>query len=142
MPLHDIKTDNLIELDLQANNLHSEDLFILSQYLKHNHSIKKINLSKNCIGFKYVEESKVIEIKMKHQDKLRDFAYQQLFYDSLGLEHFSLALTNANRLQSLDLSENDLGPTNFALLQKVFEVNTNIECLNIADCKINDEQTK
>ena len=139
MPLHDIKTDNLIELDLQANNLHSEDLFILSQYLKHNHSIKKINLSKNCIGFKYVEESKVIEIKMKHQDKLRDFAYQQLFYDSLGLEHFSLALTNANRLQSLDLSENDLGPTNFALLQKVFEVNTNIECLNIADCKINDE---
>ena len=127
MPLHDIKTDNLIELDLQGNNLHSEDLFILSQYLKHNHSIKKINLSKNCIGFKYVEESKVIEIKMKHQDKLRDFAYQQLFYDSLGLEHFSLALTNANRLQSLDLSENDLGPTNFALLQKVFEVNTNIE---------------
>lgn len=75
MPLHDIKTDNIVILDLPENNLHSEDLFILSQYLKHNHSIKEINLSKNCIGFKYVEESKVIEIKMKHQDKLRDFAY-------------------------------------------------------------------
>ena len=76
MPLHDIKTNLIIELRLVEVGLHSEDLFILSQYLKHNTSITHINLSKNQIGFKYVEESKQIEIKMKNQDKLKDFSLQ------------------------------------------------------------------
>ena len=76
MPLHDIKTDQLIELRLRDAGLHSEDLFILSQYLKHNHSITKIDLAKNNIGYRYVEESKQIEIKMKNQEKLKDFSFQ------------------------------------------------------------------
>ena len=76
MPLQDIKTNILIELNLNGVGLHSEDLFIISQYLKHNTSITHINLSKNCIGFKYIEESKQIEIKMKNQDKLKDFSFQ------------------------------------------------------------------
>mgnify|MGYP002396097479 FL=1 len=78
---------------------------------------------------------------MKNQDKLKDFSFQQHFYDSIGLEHFSLALSNDNRLEHLDLSENDLGPKNFSLLQKIFKVNTKIESLNIADCWIDGEQT-
>jgi hypothetical protein len=40
-----------------------------------NNSVTKINLSKNQIGFKYVEENKIIEIKMKNQDKLKDFSF-------------------------------------------------------------------
>ena len=142
MPLHDIKNDHLMHLTLKDKGLHSEDLFILSQYLKHNHSITHINLSKNNIGFKYVEENKVIEIKMKNQDKLKDFSFQQLFYDSLGLEHFCLALCKTDRLVHLDISENDLGPKNFNLLHKVFRKNTKIECLNIADCMIDGKETK
>jgi hypothetical protein len=47
----------------------------------------------------------------------------QLFYDSLGIEHFSLALTETKRLKFLDLSENDLGPDNFCILQKIFVSN-------------------
>lgn len=66
MPLLQIKTDSMRELILVDSGLHSEDLFILSQYLKHNTSIVKIDLSKNRLGLKYVEESKVIEYKMKH----------------------------------------------------------------------------
>jgi hypothetical protein len=54
------------ELTLVDSGIHSEDLFILSQYLKHNTSIVKINLSKNRIGLKYVDESKDIEYKMKN----------------------------------------------------------------------------
>lgn len=73
-------------------------------------------MSKNNLGFKYVDENKVIEIKMSHQDKLKDFSFQTLFYDSLGLEHFSLALLNTDRITQLDISENDLGPQNFSLL--------------------------
>jgi hypothetical protein len=75
MPLHNIKTDQLVELTLRDQGLNSEDLFILSQYLKHNHSITYIDLSRNNIGFKYVDENKVIEIKMKNQDKLKDFSF-------------------------------------------------------------------
>ena len=104
--------------------LHSEDLFILSQYLKHNDSITHINLSKNSLGFKYVEQDKQIEVKMKNQDKLKDFSFQQIFYDSLGLEHFSLALSQTDRLKYFDISENDLGPANFQVLQKIFVSNT------------------
>ena len=55
MPLHDIKSNQLTQLILVDVGLHSEDLFILSQYLKHNESITHINLSKNNLGFKYVE---------------------------------------------------------------------------------------
>ena len=75
-----------------------------------------INLSKNFIGYKYIEESKVIEMKMKNQEKLKDFSFEQLFYDSLGLEHLTLALESRKdekSLKMLDLSENDLGPNNF-----------------------------
>lgn len=50
-------------------------------------------------------------------------------------------MSNSNRLVFLDLSENDIGPNNFRLLQKVFKSNSKIEYLNIADCKIDGEQT-
>ena len=66
MPLHYVKTNQLTQLLLKDAQLHSEDLFILSQYLKHNNSITHIDLSKNKIGLEYVEESKVIEFKMKN----------------------------------------------------------------------------
>lgn len=73
---------------------------------------------------------------MKNQTKLKDFSYQEEFYNSLGLEHFSLALSNSDRLRHLDLSENDLGPVNFAVLQPIFVSNTHIETLNLADSKL------
>ena len=66
MPLHKIKTNQLTQLELVGQGLHSEDLFILSQYLKHNSSITHISLAKNNIGFKYIEEIKQIEIKITH----------------------------------------------------------------------------
>jgi len=75
-------------------------------------------------------------MKMKNQDKLKDFSFEQLFYDSLGLEHLTIALENTDRLRSVDLSENDLGPKNFHILLRIFHNNTNIEVLNIADCKL------
>lgn len=75
MPLQAIKTDQLQQLDLKEQGLHSEDLFILSQYLKHNKSITHINLAKNMIGFKYVADSKMIEVKLQNQDKLKDFSF-------------------------------------------------------------------
>ena len=46
MPLHDIKTNQLQQLNLRESGLYSEDIFILSQYLKHNESITRIDLSK------------------------------------------------------------------------------------------------
>lgn len=95
-----------------------------------------INLSKNSIGYKYIEEQKVIEMKMKNQDKLKDFSFEQLFYDSLGLEHLTLALETSDRLRHLDLSENDIGPGNFKLLLRLFPRNTHVEYLNVADCKL------
>lgn len=63
-----------------------------------------------------------------------------MFYDSLGLEHFSLALAYTDRLVHFDISENDLGPENFKVLQKIFEANIHLELINIADCKVNGEQ--
>ena len=97
-------------------------------------------MSKNNLGFKYVEQDKQIEVKMKNQDKLKDFSFQQIFYDSLGLEHFSLALAYTDRLVHFDISENDLGPKNFRVLQKIFKSNIHLETINIADCKVDGAQ--
>jgi hypothetical protein len=47
-----------------------------------------------------------------------------------------LALAGTTRLKVLNLSENDLGPKNFEVLQPIFETNISIEILNIADCKV------
>jgi len=66
MPLNPLKQNTLVELNLRDQNLYSEDLFILAQFLKHNSSVTHINLSKNFIGYKFIEESKVIEMKMKN----------------------------------------------------------------------------
>ena len=76
MPLLPLKQNSLIELNLRDSNLYSEDLFILAQFLKHNQSVTHINLSKNFIGYKFIEEQKVIEMKMKNQDKLKDFSFE------------------------------------------------------------------
>jgi hypothetical protein len=42
-------------------------------------------------------------------------------------------------LKLLDISENDIGFVNFNYLQPIFRDNTEIESLNLADCKINGE---
>lgn len=61
---------------MREQNLYSEDLFILAQFLKHNTSVTNLNLSKNYIGYKFIEEAKIIEMKMKNQDKLKDFSFE------------------------------------------------------------------
>lgn len=66
MPLLSMKMNNLVELNLREQNLYSEDVFILSQFLKRNTSVTHINLSKNFIGYKYLDEAKIIEMKMKN----------------------------------------------------------------------------
>lgn len=40
--------------------------------MKDNHSIQHINLAKNMIGYTYVQERKILEIKMKNQSKLQE----------------------------------------------------------------------
>ncbi len=52
------------------------------------------------------------------------------------MEHFSIALSETDRLIEFDISHNDIGPNNFNILQSIFEQNINLELLNIADCNI------
>ena len=118
MPLNQIKQDSLILLNLSECHLYSEDLFILSQFLKANSSITHINLSRNCIGLN-----------------------NSGLHESLGLEHFAIALSKTSAILELDISLNDIGPENFALLQKIFLSNINLELLNIANCGIDGQQT-
>lgn len=77
--------------------------------LRTNTSITHLNLSKNMIGYTYMDERKVLEIKMKNQKKIKDATFDQLFYDSIGIEHFAIALTKTERIKHIDLSENDIG---------------------------------
>jgi len=88
------------------------------------------------IGFTYVDERSMLEIKLRNQDKLQESTFDKLFYDSLGLEHFTLAFKNTERICRLDISENDIGSDNFMILMPIFESNTNIETLNVADCNL------
>ena len=59
-----------------------------------------------------------------------------MFYDSLGIEHFTRAFRSTDRIRSLDISENEIGSKNFQILLPIFESNINIENLNIADCQL------
>ena len=45
------------------------------------------------IGYTYMDERKVLEIKMQNQKKIKDATFDQLFYNSIGIEHFSIALS-------------------------------------------------
>ena len=73
---------------------------------------------------------------MKHQDKLKDHSFDTLFYNSLGIDHLNLALVKTTKLQLIDFSENDIGPENFKILLPIFDTNTQVTFLNIADCRI------
>lgn len=70
MPIRAIQTDQLIELSLVDQGLYSEDLFVLAQVMKDNTSLRRLNLSKNMIGFTYVDERSMLEIKLRNRDKL------------------------------------------------------------------------
>lgn len=129
----------MVELNLRNQGLYSEDLFILAKVLSYNNSIKVINLSKNYIGYTFVEARKILEFKMKHQNKIKHGNFEQMFYSSLGIQHFANSLSSSDRLKELDFSENDIGTENFELLLKIFESNTKITHLNLSDCNINDD---
>ena len=131
--------NQVVDLNLSNCNLFTEDIFILSIFLKNTTALKSLNLSRNSIGFKYLEESKVIELKIQNKNKIKENNFEDLFYDSLGIEHLSIALSKRPMLEHLDFSDNDIGPTNFKLLMNVFRINLNIRFINIADCKINGE---
>ena len=88
------------------------------------------------IGHTYMDERKVLEIKMKNQSKVKDSSFDQLFYHSIGLEHFAIALSDKDKITNLDLSENDIGKNNFILLLNIFKSNIYIQTLNVADCNI------
>ena len=66
MPISTIKSNQLVELNLRDQGLYSEDLFVLSQVFKGNTSLQYINLSKNMIGFTYVDERSMLEIKLRN----------------------------------------------------------------------------
>ncbi len=83
-----------------------------------------------------MDERKVLEIKMKNQSKVKDSSFDQLFYHSIGLEHFAIALSDKDKIRNLDLSENDIGKSNFTLLLNIFKSNIYIQTLNVADCNI------
>lgn len=131
MPLKELKTDQLVLLDLKDQNLFAEDLFILSQFLTPNKSVTHVNLSSNLIGFS------------KHSPQLRkdkqvDFSDQE--FNSMGLQHLSLALAATDRIVELDLSSNKIGSSNFDFLQAVFSANSKLQLLNIAECQIDGAQ--
>ena len=136
MPIRQYKYNMITELNLRDCGLYSEDLFVLSQVLTDNTSLTRINLAKNMIGFKYVDERSMLEIKLQNQDKLQEATFDKLFYDSLGLEHFTLAFKNTDRIVELDISENDIGSQNFMILMPIFQSNTKIKDLNVADCNL------
>lgn len=125
MPLSTISMDSVSLLNLSNQGLCSEDLFILSQYLKRNQSITHLNLSKNFIGLHCPSR----------QSKGNS-------YSSLGVEHFAIALQGTDRILELDLSFNDIGSSNFEYLQRIFKSNVNIELLNLDDCRIDERQVK
>lgn len=91
------------------------------------------------IGYCFVEERKVLDIKMKNQQRIKENTLESLFYNSLGLQHFAIALSETGRLLHLDVSENDIGCDNFRLLLAVFTANDHMETINLADCKIDGE---
>lgn len=66
MPIRPYKSNMLTELNLRDCGLYSEDLFVLSQVLKDNTSLTYINLAKNMIGFTYVDERSMLEIKLRN----------------------------------------------------------------------------
>ena len=136
MPIKGYQHNMLQEVDLSDKGLFSEDLFVLSKALKDNASVTKINLSKNMIGFTYVDERTMLEMKLRNQDKLNDGTFDKLFYDSLGLEHFNIAFKDKDTILQLDLSENDIGSENFLILLPIFESNINIKVLDLADCSL------
>ena len=83
-----------------------------------------------------MDERKVLELKMKNQTKIRESTFEQLFYHSIGLEHFAISLGSKDNIRSLDLSENDIGKINFMTLIPIFQSNVAIQTLNVADCNI------
>ena len=121
---------------MRDTGLYSEDLFILSQVLKDNISLKEINISKNMIGMTFVDERKLLDMRKKMKEKVSPSHFNKNFYDSLGIEHFALAFKSTDRIRSLDISENEIGSKNFQILLPIFESNIHIENLNIADCQL------
>lgn len=70
---------------------------------------------------------------------MKDGTLETLFYNSLGLQHLAISLSETTRLKSLNISENDVGTDNFRLILDVFRSNNSCEEINLADCKIDGE---
>lgn len=70
IPLNMIKLENITLLNLSSLGLYSEDLFILSQFLRYNHSITHINLQDNNIGYTYLTPQEISRLRDQNSDKV------------------------------------------------------------------------
>lgn len=57
---------------------------------------------------------------------IKNGTFDQIFYSSLGIEHFTISLRKTDNLKVLDLSENDIGVVNFKLLLPIFKINNKL----------------
>jgi len=140
MPVREIKENTIIFLNLREQELFSEDLFIISQFLKKNNSITNINISRyyllkklffrNYIGYKQKEEKNFLLKKEKYDEAD--------LHSSLGLSHFGFALSKClnTGLLSLDLSENHITSNQTHFIIQIIEANKDLRSLNLSNTQV------
>lgn len=120
LPIRALKTNGLLELDLSSCDVHSEDLKLLSFFLKSNSSLRTLNLSRNPLLTRK-QVSSPAEI------------------DSIGFTFFVEALEGHTALEKFQLAGVKLSPHFCDSLCKPLGKNTQIAFLDFSACELGAE---
>jgi Leucine-rich repeat (LRR) protein len=148
MPIRALKTNSLLELDLSSCDLHSEDLKLLSFFLKINSSLKALNLSRNplltrkqvsspaeidSIGFIYFVES--LETSTEFEKfQLAGVKLSPHFCDSL-----CKPLSKNAKMAFVDFSACELGAEGIRLICQMCQHFPSLEVLNLRENNCGNE---
>lgn len=126
-PIRNLRENLISKLSLQNQNIHAEELKLLSFFIKINSSLEKIDLSKNPLLQKHLSEL----VETENQD----FSSQSQTLNN-GFEDFLKALDCHSHLKSFELAQVDLGPHFAELLCRPLSKNRGLRRINLAGCAL------
>ena len=123
LPIRALKMNLMVELDLSSCDVHSEDLKLLSFFLKANSSLKTLNLSRNPL------------LTRKQTSSPSET-------DSIGFIFFVDSLENHTNLEKFQLAGVKMSPNFCSSLCKPLEKNVNMSFLDLSGCDLGAEGVK
>jgi len=125
----DLESSSIIELDLSNNNIESEDVLVLCEFLKENKTLAKLNLSNNQIE---IGGAQALAEALLENKTLTTLILNDANITDTGSIELAQSLVSNNSLKHISLKGNSIKDTGAKAFAIALSVNTSLQFLDLS----------